>query len=77
MIDGQQYQLDSSCSVVIEEVGDTSCDAIQPVSSADSQVYYYAGGGGGALLLLLIAIGMITTVCVIKQMSKKSRYSVR
>lgn len=81
-VDGQQYQLDTSCSIVIQEIGETSCDAIQPTSSADSQVkfpyYYYYYVGGGALLLLLVTIGIIISVCVIKQkMSRKSRYSIR
>ena len=80
IIDGQRYQLDTSCSVVIQEVGDTSCNAIELASSADSQVnllYYYAGGGGGVLLLVLVTVGVIITMCVIKwKMSRKNRYSV-
>ena len=81
-VDRQQYQLDTSCSVVILEVGDTSCNATELASSVDSQVnllhYYYAGGGGGALLLLLVIVGVIVTVCALKwKTSRKKRYSVR
>ena len=76
MIDGQQYQLDSSCSVVIEEVGDISCDAVQPVSTTVTANLLY--GGGVALLLLLMITGTVITVCVIKwKMSRKSTCNVR
>ena len=77
----EHHQLDPYCSVVIQEIGDISCDPIVPtllpsaVKPGIDSVAYSIGG----MLLLLSAIGGMIIVAVILYKIKKARgsYSMR
>ena len=85
VVGGKFYLIDPNCSVVIEEIGDTSCNANMPdqLSSGDRQSilmlgYYVGGGGGGVLLLVILGIVIGVTCCLVKQYkSKKASFNVR
>ena len=73
---GKSYQLDPYCSVVIRDVGDTSCDAISSplLTWLGSNVYIY-GVGGGILLLVIVTVVIICTIMC--RRSKKAKYDIR
>ena len=81
IISGASYQLDTDCSVVITEVGDTSCNTLSPAASTagsndDNIIIMAYSIGGGILLLLAIAmVVVILTVCVL--LRRKSKIPTR
>ena len=86
VVDGISYELDSNCSVVIQEIGDTSCNAnmSNQLSSGDKlsvlMLGYYIGGGGGGGVLLLVILGIVigVTCCLVKRHKpKKANFNVR
>ena len=85
VVGDKSYQLDPNCSVVIKEIGDTSCNANLPdqLSSGDKLSvvtlgYYIGGGGGGVLLLVILGIVIGVTCCLVKRYkSKKASFHVR
>ena len=84
IISGASYQLDTDCSVVITEVGDTSCNTLSPAAStAGSKINHdnniiimaYSIGGGILLLLAIAMVVVILTVCVL--LRRKSKIPTR
>ena len=77
-IEGKSYQVDSSCSVVVNELGKTSCD-ILPASTdalpAQLDLPNYVIGtaaAAGAILMLIISVVTIVVICTVcKNRSKK------
>lgn len=66
-IDGQSYQLDPHCSVVIREIGDLSCDPtvsalLPPRSSSGGHLVGYSVG---IILVLSLVVGTIILAMII------------
>ena len=78
MIDGEPYQLDFQCSVVIEELGVTLCDTVgstEPLPASRSTITLtemISVIGTGILLLLVIIIMIILGLCCLRR--KKSKH---
>ena len=73
-ISGQRHQLDPYCSVVIERIGDISCDPTVPTSSVKS------GTGGrlvgysiGTVLVLSTVVGILI-IAIISVFYKVNKY---
>ena len=76
-IQGKMYQLESHCSVVIDEIGVIACDAISPTTPASvkgATTEDYTGREVAFIitmaLLLLIIVGFtvsMTTYCIMKR----------
>ena len=61
-VSGKSYQLDPYCSVVIRDVGDTSCDVIShDAESSNNEIIYGISGG----ILLIVAVVIIFTLCIV------------
>ena len=75
---GKSYQLDPYCSVVITDVGDTSCDAISPAqldsnSNAGSSNNEFIYGGILLLMVVIVAVGIILTFFILWRRSKTAK----
>ena len=89
VIAGKAYQVDPYCSVVIPEVGDTSCDAILPshltpdsdTRSSIDMTFAYSIGGASLLVVVIVAVVIIiillSVYIAIRRRSKRAKYSVR
>ena len=81
IVAGKSYKLDANCSVVIQKIGDISCNkptqnqsASDPKLDSPNFLSYSVGGGGSAVLIvILIVFSMIVVCCVKWKKSKKSQ----
>ena len=78
MMDGQSYQLHSNCSVVVKELGVTSCgtggyNVTLPTSQpAVSMIELVSVVGTGVMLLLVIALVISLILCCVCKKKSKS-----
>ena len=75
MIEGKYYQLDSSCSVVVNKFRTTSCDippSTEPVPEKFNVPNYTLGTaiGLGIVLLLIIIVMIIVVIYFVRKRSK-------
>ena len=84
MIKGKSYQLDSSCTVVVNELGTTSCDipriSTEPLSEKVTLPTYVLGtaiGLGMVLLLIIIVITILLVLYFVRNKKRKSRLDIR
>ena len=75
---GKSYQLDANCSVVIKEIGDTSCNKLTqlaPSTNLDILLLSYSIGGGGSVLISVMLL-VLTVACCIKRKKSKSKNTI-
>ena len=76
MIEQQLYKVDPYCSVVVKELGTTTCDTTEALStspSAVSLIELVSVVGTGVMLILVIVLIFILVCCCCKK--KKSKNS--
>ena len=76
---GKSYQLDANCSVIIEEIGDTSCNESTQLASStklDILLLSYSVGGGGSVLIIVMLL-VLFLACCIKLKKRKSKDTIR
>ena len=80
MIEQQYYEVDPYCSVVVNELGTTTCDAPQALSKSSSAVSPIELGstvGAGVMLILIITLIFILLCCCCRNKKKSKSVNIR
>ena len=76
MVEQQFYKVDPYCSVVVKELGTTTCDTTEALSTSSSGVSLIellSVVGTGLMLILVIALIFILLCCCCTKKKKKSK----
>ena len=80
VIEQQFYEVDPYCSVMVEELGTTTCDTTEGLSkssSAVSLIELVSVAGAGVMLILVIALIFILLCCCCKNKRKSKSVDIR
>lgn len=80
MVEQQFFEVDPYCSVIVKELGTTTCDVTEALSKSSSAVSLIELGsvvGAGVLLVLVIVLIFILLCCCCKNKKKSKSVNIR